>query len=253
MVCKPGLCPPDSGNRSAAAGSRAIGVSLQPAIPRRVAPQQSPSLHRSPALARHRRCDAIPPSCASEVSVFLSKVVDVVSVTSLGEAIWGVNSGCRLTRTRRATCAGRSDARRCPPIAERPLQPLTDAAEPIAVCCTLLPGQLTRHAEHQRGRNRNFVRSLHLLGLERRRQGRPRSRSRPDAMRPAMLRHTRPLARRDPGGLRSGRPSRTPNAIPRRRPSAHGNFLRATKGPGRRVTARPSDVGDERFQLQSAE
>ena len=40
--------PPSAGSRPVAIGSRSIAVSLQPAIPRRVAPQQSPlPLHRS--------------------------------------------------------------------------------------------------------------------------------------------------------------------------------------------------------------
>jgi hypothetical protein len=40
--------PPNAGSRPVPIGSRFIGVSLQPAIPRRVAPQQSPlPLHQS--------------------------------------------------------------------------------------------------------------------------------------------------------------------------------------------------------------
>jgi hypothetical protein len=43
--------PPSGGSRPVAIGSRSIGVSLQPAIPRRVAPQQSPlPLHQSPTI-----------------------------------------------------------------------------------------------------------------------------------------------------------------------------------------------------------
>ena len=39
------------------AGSRSIGVSLQPAIPRRVAPQQSPlPLHQSPTIVAQSQC-----------------------------------------------------------------------------------------------------------------------------------------------------------------------------------------------------
>jgi len=42
---------PRGGSRPVPIGSRFIGVSLQPAIPRRVAPQQSPlPLHRSPTI-----------------------------------------------------------------------------------------------------------------------------------------------------------------------------------------------------------
>jgi hypothetical protein len=52
---------PSAGSRPVAIGSRSIGVSLQPAIPRRVAPQQSPlPLHRSPStVAQSRSAEAI--------------------------------------------------------------------------------------------------------------------------------------------------------------------------------------------------
>jgi hypothetical protein len=44
------------GSRPVPIGSRSIGVSLRPAIPRRVAPQQSPPpLHRSPTIVAHPR------------------------------------------------------------------------------------------------------------------------------------------------------------------------------------------------------
>src|SRR5580693_4289084 len=43
--------PPNGGSRPVPIGSQSIGVSLQPAIPRRVAPQQSPlPLHQSPTI-----------------------------------------------------------------------------------------------------------------------------------------------------------------------------------------------------------
>src|ERR1700751_6003125 len=43
--------PSRGGSRPVPIGSRSIGVSLQPAIPRRVAPQQSPlPLHQSPTI-----------------------------------------------------------------------------------------------------------------------------------------------------------------------------------------------------------
>jgi hypothetical protein len=53
--------PPNTGSRPLPIGSRSIGVSLQPAIPRRVAPQQSPlPLHRSPmTVAQSRSGEAI--------------------------------------------------------------------------------------------------------------------------------------------------------------------------------------------------
>jgi hypothetical protein len=48
--------PPGAGSRPVPIGSRFIGVSLQPAIPRRVAPQQSPlPLHQSPTIIAQSR------------------------------------------------------------------------------------------------------------------------------------------------------------------------------------------------------
>jgi hypothetical protein len=48
--------PPGAGSRPVPIGSRSVGVSLQPAIPRRVAPQQSPlPLRRSPTIAAQSR------------------------------------------------------------------------------------------------------------------------------------------------------------------------------------------------------
>src|SRR5216683_5778428 len=45
--------PSRGGSRPLPIGSRSIGVSLQPAIPRRVAPQQSPlPLHQSPTIVK---------------------------------------------------------------------------------------------------------------------------------------------------------------------------------------------------------
>ena len=75
--------PPSAGSRPVPIGSRSIGVSLQPAIPRRVAPQQSPlPLHRSPTMvAQSRSGEAIKwaaqPHCEDAVQA---------SVTCLGEA-----------------------------------------------------------------------------------------------------------------------------------------------------------------------
>ena len=47
--------PPDAGSRPVPIGSRFIGVSLQPAIPRRVAPQQSPlPLHQSRTILKEK-------------------------------------------------------------------------------------------------------------------------------------------------------------------------------------------------------
>src|SRR5438270_11906031 len=61
--------PPDAGSRPVPIGSRFIGVSLQPAIPRRVAPQQSPlPLHQSPRiLAQSQSGEAI--KCAAAHAV----------------------------------------------------------------------------------------------------------------------------------------------------------------------------------------
>ena len=58
--------PPSAGSRPVPIGSRSIGVSLQPAIPRRVAPQQSPlPLHQSPTIvAQSRSGEAI--KCAAQ-------------------------------------------------------------------------------------------------------------------------------------------------------------------------------------------
>jgi hypothetical protein len=59
--------PPDAGSQPVPIGSRFIGVSLQPAIPRRVAPQQSPlPLHQSPRiLAQSQSGEAI--KCAAQL------------------------------------------------------------------------------------------------------------------------------------------------------------------------------------------
>ena len=53
--------PPSAGSRPVPIGSRSIGVSLQPAIPRWVAPQQSPlPRHQSPTIvAQSRSSEAI--------------------------------------------------------------------------------------------------------------------------------------------------------------------------------------------------
>ena len=61
--------PPSGGSRPVPIGSRSIAVSLQPAIPRRVAPQQSPlPLHQSPRiLAQSQSGEAI--KCAAAHAV----------------------------------------------------------------------------------------------------------------------------------------------------------------------------------------
>jgi hypothetical protein len=69
--------PPRGGSRPIPIGSQCIGVSLQPAIPRRVAPQQSPlPLHQSPTIvAQSRSREAIKcvaqPHCKDAASVWL--------------------------------------------------------------------------------------------------------------------------------------------------------------------------------------
>src|ERR1700730_13240401 len=61
--------PPNGGSRPVPIGSQSIGVSLQPAIPRRVAPQQSPlPLHQSPTIvAQFQSSEAIKLSCSTSL------------------------------------------------------------------------------------------------------------------------------------------------------------------------------------------
>src|SRR5271169_3844913 len=73
--------PPNAGSRPVPIDSRFIGVSLQPAIPRRVAPQQSPlPLHQSaPIVAQSRSGEAIKcaaqPHCKDAVQVLAPRLV----------------------------------------------------------------------------------------------------------------------------------------------------------------------------------
>jgi hypothetical protein len=56
--------------RPPSGGSRSVGVSLQPAIPRRVAPQQSPlPLHQSPTIVAQSQCGV---SLRSSVALVVS-------------------------------------------------------------------------------------------------------------------------------------------------------------------------------------
>src|SRR5271168_3348108 len=75
---------PNGGSRLVPIGSRFIGVSLQPAIPRRVAPQQSPlPLHQSPTIiAQFQSSEPIKLRCSTSLR------------------------GCRQTRAPRALANG---------------------------------------------------------------------------------------------------------------------------------------------------
>jgi hypothetical protein len=54
--------------RPPSGGSRSVGVSLQPAIPRRIAPQQSPlPLHQSPTIVAQSQCGVWPRSSVALV------------------------------------------------------------------------------------------------------------------------------------------------------------------------------------------
>ena len=72
--------PPSGGSRPVPIGSRSIAVSLQPAIPRQVAPQQSPlPLHRSPTIVAQSRSGAAikcaaQPHCKVQSSALLGPV-----------------------------------------------------------------------------------------------------------------------------------------------------------------------------------
>ena len=78
--------PPSRRSRPVPIGSRFIGVSLQPAIPRRVAPRQSPLLlHRSPTIvAQSRSGEAI--KCAAQPH---RKDAVRASATCLSEPTYG--------------------------------------------------------------------------------------------------------------------------------------------------------------------
>ena len=70
--------PPSAGSRPVPIGSRSIGVSLQPAIPRRVAPQQSPlPLHQSPTIVAQSQCGV---SLRSSVALVVSAANGVSSL-----------------------------------------------------------------------------------------------------------------------------------------------------------------------------
>jgi hypothetical protein len=96
--------PPSAGSRPVPIGSRFIGVSLQPAIPRRVAPQQSPlPLHQSPTiLAQSQSGEAI--KCAAQLPqgckfrpppAFGCGAALAVSTVS-GSVISTLRAGCHL-------------------------------------------------------------------------------------------------------------------------------------------------------------
>src|ERR1700676_945180 len=102
--------PPSGGSRPVPIGSRSIAVSLQPAIPRRVAPQQSPlPLRRSPTIvAQSRSGEAVKcaahPHCKDAVQRF--------AVTSLSRRAHPPPMGCHLYFARRVTFLSCADTAR---------------------------------------------------------------------------------------------------------------------------------------------
>jgi hypothetical protein len=95
--------PPSAGSRPVTIGSRSIAVSLQPAIPRRVAPQQSPlPLHRSPTIvAQSRSGEAV--KCAAQPHC--KDAVQRFAVTALSRRAHPPPMGCHLYFARRVSCA----------------------------------------------------------------------------------------------------------------------------------------------------
>ena len=81
--------PPSGGSRPVPIGSRSIAVSLQPAIPRQVAPQQSPlPLHRSPTIVAQSRSGAAikcaaQPHCKVQSSALLGPVANGSVISTL--------------------------------------------------------------------------------------------------------------------------------------------------------------------------
>jgi hypothetical protein len=108
--------PPSAGSRPVAIGSRSIAVSLQPAIPRRVAPQQSPlPLHRSPTIvAQSRSGEAV--KCAAQPHC--KDAVQRFAVTALSRRAHPPPMGCHFYFARRLTflsCADNGQMRRIAP------------------------------------------------------------------------------------------------------------------------------------------
>ena len=109
--------PPGGGSRPVPIGSQSIGVSLQPAIPRRVAPQQSPlPLHQSPTIvaqsdpARQSNCAAQLP-CGDAVQIAL-----LVPCRR--------TRGCHLYFARRVTFLSCADTACRSPIETSPASPI---------------------------------------------------------------------------------------------------------------------------------
>jgi hypothetical protein len=100
--------PPSAGSRPVAIGSRYIAVSLQPAIPRRVAPQQSPlPLHRSPTIvAQSRSGEAV--KCAAQPHC--KDAVQRFAVTALSRRAHPPPMGCHLYFARRVTFLSCADS-----------------------------------------------------------------------------------------------------------------------------------------------
>src|ERR1700726_2517659 len=105
--------PPSAGSRPVAIGSRSIAVSLQPAIPRRVAPQQSPlPLHRSPTIvAQSRSGEAV--KCAAQPHC--KDAVQRFAVTALSRRAHPPPMGCHLYFARRVTFLSCADSRQPTP------------------------------------------------------------------------------------------------------------------------------------------
>src|SRR5271167_3613372 len=120
--------PPGAGSRPVPIGSRFIGVSLQPAIPRRVAPQQSPlPLHQSPTiLAQSQSGEAIKcaaqPHCKDAAQAVAPRLVvaPALAVSAANRSVIStLRAGCHFY-----------------------LAPTSNAAEPGALCgtgATMLP------------------------------------------------------------------------------------------------------------------
>src|SRR5947209_10960875 len=90
--------PPDAGSRPVPIGSRFIGVSLQPAIPRRVAPQQSPlPLHQSPRiLAQSQSGEAIKFAAAHAVAPHWVVAPALAVSAASGSVISTLRAGCHF-------------------------------------------------------------------------------------------------------------------------------------------------------------
>jgi hypothetical protein len=144
--------PPSAGSRPVPIGSRFIGVSLQPAIPRRVAPQQSPlPLHQSPTiLAQSRSGEAI--KCAAQPHC--KDAVHALPAFGCGDRACGVHRQleCHLYFARRVTflsCADMSKSRNRRYVKITPYWEVSGAVFnlPLGCCCIVAGG--VKGAEHK--------------------------------------------------------------------------------------------------------